>query len=514
MLWCLSCSRRPRTHIVLPRPQRTARRDAVRTARPTRGPLTDESVSSAHEGITSPSLVAVDWRLDCEVNSRGVMARARREAATPDKLVHAEDGVDDREPDDRESATADKDDDDGGGGDSGGVKVTAAADKKQAAASAVDSYARAALRVSCAAIVGVRARASVDAAVRKRASFYMTRETCEILVELCEALIGHIGRLAHDVAEHAGRAQVTVADTVEVLDRWVTRVGGDGLQVLELAQYAGLEELASPRVIPEFPRKRVRPSSSAPSSSTLYARWPAGPTGGHRRPRLSGEPAENAEGEVEADEAEALGTGDELAWDERLLRPPPTDAGDWPSDGAIPTLDTSPADTGPTSADPTARSAPSRVPGAGAHIASWMPAFPPVHTFMDTPMYASADAQDEMEKLRQWNEERLQVEDALARARGMASRALDNPYLQPPKAAEHRTRSSATTRTTGTLREPTDTEVPSAAPRGVQAEVLQRAERILTESGGAAPGEAAATTTITASAGRRRSSTASFTSPG
>ncbi|KAK4534869.1 hypothetical protein CDCA_CDCA03G0894 [Cyanidium caldarium] len=509
MLLCLSCSRRSRTSRSLTdegslaarrRPHCPTDLRAVPLWRPRAVPSTRRP--ARHTRASPPRLQSIGDRI--EVNNHCVMARPRREAATPEKLVKAEDGVDDRGLDDREGATAD--DDDGGGG---GVKLTAAAEKRHAAASAVDSYARAALRVSCAAIVGVRARASVDAAVRKRASFYMTRETCEILVELCEALIGHIGRLAHDVAEHAGRAQVTVADTVEVLDRWVTRVGGDGLRVLELAQYAGLEELASPRVIPEFPRKRFRPSSSAPS---LYARWPAGPTGGRRRPRLSGEPAEDAEGDVETDEAEALGGGDKLAWDERLLRPPPTDAGDWPSDGDIPTLDKSSADTRPASADPTAPSVPSRVPGAGAHIASWMPAFPPVHTFMDTPMYASADTQDEMEKLRQWNEERLQVQDALARARGMASRALDNPYLQPPKAAEHRTRPAATTRTTGTLRELTDTEAPSAAPRGIQAEVVQRAERILTESGGAAPGDAA--TTITASVGRRSSSTASFTSPG
>lgn len=353
--------------------------------------------------------------------------------------------------------------------------------------SKVEAYARAALRISCVAVVGVRARASVEAKVRKRALFYITREASEVLVDVCETFMMHLGGVARRLAEHAGRSQVHLADVMEVLDIWFARTGGDGLTMFDLMRYASVEELAPPRSLSEFPRRRNR---------------------GRPRPTLTAVNDEEHDDE-DADEDD-FGVHDRLVWDARLLAE--TKGSDEREASSLSDfkmiLDEADVQTALDSQQReqgTGLNAKTEeiTPGHGAHIESWMPSFPPVHTFIETPVYASDEGQSEIETLRKLNEQRLQVEDALARARGTGFRALDNPYLQLPSVIKSegssRARDEATTKTlqeekqvpgkrsrrATRRREALEPDMVSIQPGILNQEIAEKAERILGESGGA-----------------------------
>lgn len=371
-----------------------------------------------------------------------------------------------------------------------------------------DECARAALRLSCAAIVGVRARAFVQPRLRRKALFFITREASEVIVDICEAFMQRIGYVSARVAEHAGRSQVTLLDVLQVLDDWIAPSGGESFRVSNLMQYAAIEELLPPRNLEPFPRKRVarRELPSGTGTPSTEAPWLTDLVSG---------------ADENASDAYLLDLN-ALAWDKRLVDPLNSEGetaasreGDRGPEASLKNSDEEPSpiaspaipdektrlaaetSVATTSREVTSADQKAMGPkGFGRHVERWMPPFPPLHTYMDTPVYASAENESEADKLRRLNEQRLQVEDAIARARGTGYRAIENPYLQLPRypsaprraGAQGRDAHSSTSklpvRKQLSAREPLKSEIATTHIRTTNEEVADRAERILAESGG------------------------------
>jgi len=372
-----------------------------------------------------------------------------------------------------------------------------------------DEFARAALRLSCAAIVGVRARALTQPRLRRKALFYITRESCEVIVDVCESFIQRIGYIAARLAEHSGRSQVTILDVLQTLDDWIAPCGGDSFRVSSLVQYAAIEELLPPRDLEPFPRRRLPRNVERKTQEprVLEAAWSAD--------------ADAREDELATDDC--LLDLNRLMWDKRLagdgeergdsqaIKFKPESANE-PGSGVVKESGTVTASD--ASSDERSRIADATLPSKsagdnadaqqnpeqarvhGACIERWMPPFPPLHTYMDTPVYAAPENESEVDKLRRLNEQRLQVENALARARATGYRPIENPYLQLPtvgrdvtKAIDMRPESrqqvhAAVGSRTLSAREPLESEIVTARIRPSNQEVSDKAERILAESGG------------------------------
>ncbi|KAF6003616.1 hypothetical protein F1559_003520 [Cyanidiococcus yangmingshanensis] len=349
-----------------------------------------------------------------------------------------------------------------------------------------DECARAALRLSCAAIVGVRARAFVQPRLRRKALFFITRETSEVIVDICEAFMQRIGYVSARVAEHAGRSQVTLLDVLQVLDDWIAPSGGESFRVSNLMQYAAIEELLPPRTLEPFPRKRVarRELPSGTGTPSTEAPWLTNLVSG---------------ADENASDAYLLDLN-ALAWDKRLGETAASPEGDRGPEESLKNSDEEPsAIASPAIPDEKTRlAAETSLPGAdqktmgpkgfGRHVERWMPPFPPLHTYMDTPVYASAENESEVDKLRRLNEQRLQVEDAIARARGTGYRAIENPYLQLPRYPSASRRAGAQGTSCSLEHEqtaqPLKSEIATTHIRTTNEEVADKAERILAESGG------------------------------
>jgi hypothetical protein len=344
--------------------------------------------------------------------------------------------------------------------------------------------------------------------LRRKALFFVTKETSEVIVDICEAFIQTIGYVAARLAEHAGRTHVTILDVLQVLDNWLAPSGGEGFRINQLMQYASIEELLPPRALEPFPKKRAFKREVQLEAGVVRPVMP-----------WLGELASS--GDQTINDANLLDLN-ALVWDRRLVEPLKTEgesdlAPTGPDAALEPMRDIKEASditaSGPSSNDKDRHSTPrstgedtnsvagvdhksARTKSMGQHIEPWMPPFPPLHTYMETPMYASTENESEIDKLRRLNEQRLQVEDALSRVRGTGYQAIENPYLQLPRVPGGLGGTEASGRATlpganaslrrrqFPTREPLKSEMMTARIRPTNEEVSDKAERILAESGG------------------------------
>lgn len=414
-----------------------------------------------------------------------------------------------------------------------------------------DEYAHAVLRTACAEVVGVCARRAVDRSVRKRTLFYLTRDASDTLVDLCEGFLTRLATLSRDYAEHGGRSHVSLFDVLRALEDIGERAGGDALTLPRLMEYASVEELAPARIIPDFPVARKRKDAREQKTEAAKGGEEEEEEEGRRRRRRrqrrrkqqqkagdggGGDSDSESDGGAEdgdnnhadkgldgdAGGGSSDGSGDELtearvlAWErrvkerERKAGAANANASGGAGEGA---REQASSDGGAEANEQEKARGEQReaaggdggadggadVAGSGPHIAPWMPSFPPSHTYVTTPAYAQSEGRSEVEKLRKLNEQRLQVEEALARLRGTGFRAIENPYLKLPKVKREATRAAANDDARadsaaaaaaaaehGSSREPLDSEaVEVSAGKSIDHTVKSKAERILAESGAA-----------------------------